>query len=85
MSEKRHNYGDEFKREAIRLVTENGYGVGETARNLGLKANRLSRWKREAETQQHAAFPGNGRVSPEQGELHRLRNENKRLRMEHDV
>jgi hypothetical protein len=24
MSEKRHNYDDEFTREAIRLVTENG-------------------------------------------------------------
>jgi transposase len=45
----------------------------------------LSRWKREADTQQHAAFPGNGRVWPEQDELHRLRNENKRLRMERDV
>ena len=68
MSEKRHNYGDEFKREAIRLVTENGYGVGETARNLGINANRLSRWKREAETTQQAAFPGTGRVSPAQDE-----------------
>jgi transposase len=68
MSEKRHNYGDEFKREAIRLVTENGDGVGETARNLGLNANRLSRWKREAETTPHAAFPGTGRVSPAQDE-----------------
>jgi transposase len=85
MSEKRHNDGDEFKREAIRLVTENGYGVGATARHLGIKANRLSRWKREAETKPHAACPGNGRVSPEPDELHRLRNENKRLRMERDV
>jgi transposase len=85
MSEKRHNYDDEFKREAIRLVTENGYGVGETARNLGINANMLSRWKREADTKQHAAFPGNGRVSPEQDELHRLRNENKRLRRARDV
>lgn len=71
MREKRHNYGAEFKREAIRLVTENGYGVGETARHLGINANMLSRWKREAETTQHAAFPGNGRVSPEQDELYR--------------
>lgn len=71
MSERRRNSTDEFKREAIRLVTENGYGVGETARHLGINANMLSRWKREAETTQHAAFPGNGRVSPEQDELYR--------------
>ena len=63
MSEKRHNYDDEFTREAIRLVTEHGDGVGETARHLGSTAHRLSRWNREADTQQPAACPGNGRVS----------------------
>jgi transposase len=68
MREKRHHYDDEFKREALRLVTENGYCVGETARHLGLNAHMLSRGKRAADTTQHAAFPGNGRVSPEQDE-----------------
>ena len=49
MAEKRRNYGDEFKREAVRLVTEHGYGVSETARNLGINAHMLGRWKREVE------------------------------------
>jgi transposase len=66
MSEKRHNDDDEFKRDAMRLVTEHGDGVGATARNLGINAHMLSRWKREADTTPHAAFPGNGRVSPAQ-------------------
>ena len=35
MAEKRRNYSEEFKREAVRLVTEHGYGVSETARNTG--------------------------------------------------
>ena len=65
MAEKRRNYGDEFKREAVRLVTEHGYGVSETARNLGSNAHRLGRWKREVEAPQSVAFPGNGRVSPD--------------------
>ena len=85
MLDKRRNYGDEFKREAIRLVTVNGYGVAETARNLGINANMLSRWKRAAETKSNGAFIGNGHVSPEQEELRRLREENKRLRMERDI
>lgn len=85
MLDKRRNYGDEFKREAIRLVTVNGYGVAETARNLGINANMLSRWKREAETKPNGAFIGNAHVSPEQDELRRLREENKRLRMERDI
>ncbi len=85
MPEKRRIYGDEFKRDAIRLVTKNGYGVGETARNLGINANMLGRWKREAELTANGAFIGNGHVSPEQDELRRLREENKRLRMERDI
>jgi transposase len=66
MAEKRRHYGDECTPEAVRLVTEHGYGVSETARNLGINAHMLSRWKREVEAQQSAAFPGNGRVSPAQ-------------------
>jgi transposase len=85
MAEKRRNYGDAFKREAVRLVTEHGYSVSETARNLGINAHMLGRWKREVEAQQSAALPGNGRVSPDQEELHRLREDNKRLRMERDI
>lgn len=85
MPDKRRNYGDEFKREAIRLVTVQGYGVSETARNLGININMLSRWKREAEAQANLASNGHGQVSPEQDELRRLREENKRLRMERDI
>jgi transposase len=66
MAEKRRNDGDAFKREAVRLVTEHGYRVSETARNLGIKAHRLGRWTREVEVRQSAAFLGNGRVSPDQ-------------------
>jgi transposase len=62
MSEKRRNYTDEFKREAIRLVTEHGYGVCETARNWGINATMLGRWTREFETKPSAAFPGHGRL-----------------------
>ncbi len=82
MAEKRRNYPEEFKREAIRLVTEQGYGVAETARNLGINANMLGRWKRECDTQASTACPGNGRMTSEKEELPRLRSENKRLRME---
>lgn len=36
LTEQRRNYTEEFKRAASRLVTEQGYGVAETARHLGL-------------------------------------------------
>jgi len=85
MGAKRRNYDDEFKQAAIRLVTVNGHGVSETARNLGINANMLSRWKREEEAKQHTAFPGNGLSREEQQELRQLRGEVKRLRMEREI
>jgi transposase len=85
MAEKRQTYTAEFKREAVRLVTEQRYGVAETARNLGINVNMLRRWKQEHTVNTSAAFPGNGRLTPEQAELRQLRDEVKRLRMERDI
>jgi DNA invertase Pin-like site-specific DNA recombinase len=51
--EKRRQYTEEFKCEAVRLITEHGYGVTETARNLGINAHMLGRWKRQVEQQHH--------------------------------
>ena len=85
MAEKRRTYTAEFKREAVRLVTDHGYKLSEAARNLELNINMLRRWKQECEAHQGGAFPGHGRLTPEQEELGQLRAENKRLRMERDI
>ena len=85
MAEKRKIYTAEFKREAVRLVTEHHYGVAEAARNVGITTNMLRRWKRELADRDNGAFPGKGRLAPEQEELYRLRAENKRLRMEREI
>jgi len=85
MTEKRKTYTAEFKREAVRLVTEQRYGVAETARNLGINVNMLRRWKQEYTVNTSAAFSGNGHLTPEQAELRQLRDEVKRLRMERDI
>lgn len=65
MSAKRKIYTAEFKREAVSLITNHGYGVSEAARNLGLHANRLRQWKRHLEQAGENACPGNGRLSPD--------------------
>jgi len=85
MTQKRKNYTAEFKREAVRLVTEQGYSMSQAARNLDININMLRRWKRQINEQGQDAFPGKGRLLPEQEELYRLREENKRLRMERDI
>ena len=68
MTEQRQTYTAEFKCEAVRLVTAHGYGVGEAARNLGLNATMLQRWKRELAARETGVFPGKGRLSPDQEE-----------------
>jgi transposase len=85
MTEKRRQYTEEFKREAVRMVTERGYGVTETARDLGINAKMLGRWKRQASEASNGACAGNGHRTAEQEELVRLRKEVKRLRMEREI
>jgi putative transposase len=85
MTEKWKTSTAEFKHEAVRLSTAQGYGVAETARNLGLHVNMLRRWRRELNDTPQGALPGDGRLTPEPEELHRLREENTRLRMARDI
>ena len=80
----RKKYSKEFKHDAVRLVTEQGYSIAEAARNLGLNYNMLGRWKRESEEQEDA-FRGNGKLTPDQLELRRLQTENRQLRMEREI
>ena len=83
MTRKRRTYTDEFKRDAVKLVTEQRYSVAEAARNLGVHPNLLRTWKRkiEAEDEEYEA----GLTEDERMELESLRAENKRLRMERDI
>jgi transposase len=83
--EKRQTYTAEFTCEAVRLVTEHGYRVAAAARHVGLHAQMLQRWNRALAARANGAFPGKGRRSPDQEEVHYLREDQKRLRMERDL
>ena len=85
MSEKRRQYTEEFKQEAVRLVTDHGYGVTDAARNLGINAKMLGRWKCQAERQTTGNRGGNSHMAAENEELLQLRKEVKRLRMEREI
>ena len=85
MAKKRRTYTPEFKTEAVKLVTEQGYSVAEAARSLGIHDTLLRSWKQALETQGDQAFPGQGKLPAIEEELHRLRAENKRLRAERDI
>lgn len=86
MSQKaRNQYSQEFKEEAVKLITEQGYGVSEAARNLGINPNVLGRWKRKFEEAKDGKQPGTGLGEGEKAELARLRDEVRRLKMEREI
>lgn len=79
---KKQRYTDEFKREAVKLVTEQGYSQAEAARSLGIHPNLLRNWRKKFSTE----LEGTETMSEtEQQELKRLREEVRRLRMERDI
>jgi transposase len=85
MARTRRTYTPEFKAEAVKLVTEQGYSVAEAARSLGLNDNLIRNWKQALEAQGDQAFPGRGKLSPFEEENRRLRAENNRLLAERDI
>ena len=85
MARTRRTYAPEFKAEAVKLVTEQGYSVAEAARSLGLHETLLRSWRQALEAQGDQAFPGHGKLPAIEEELRRLRAENKRLLAERDI
>ena len=59
--------------------------AAEAARNLGIHPNVLRHWVNRFKTDSNDAFPGKGHMTPEIEELHRLRKEIMRLRMEREI
>ncbi len=85
MAKARRTYTREFKVEAVKLVTEQGYSVAEAARSLGVHDTLLRSWKQALQAQGDQAFPGQGNPPAVEEELRRLRAENKRLLAERDI
>jgi len=78
---RRRTHSEEFKREAVNLVIVEGLSVAEAARNLGIHANVLRKWKLKFEADQEDP----SLTEDERMEMARLRAENRRLRMERDI
>jgi len=77
-------YSQEFKREAVSLVVDQGYSCAEAGRSLGVRGNLVGRWKRELESGD-SAFQGSGLLTPDQRRIKELEAENRRLKMEKDI
>jgi len=82
----RKQYTKEFKLDAISLVVDQGYTQAEAARSLEINPNMLGRWIKEHQNDDNGqAFRGNGKLTAEQLEIRRLKEENRRLKMEKEI
>jgi transposase len=84
MVKTRRKYTREFKVEAVKLLAGGELTIAQVARDLGIAAHLLSRWNRELQEEADQAFPGKGRVRPDEAEVDRLRRELRRVEQERD-
>lgn len=80
--QQRKKYSGEFKREAVGLTRLPGTSVSQVARDVGIRANQLHRWRRELDAGEQKAFPGAGTARDQ--ELLALKLELVRVKKERD-
>lgn len=74
------SYSNEFKEEALALISDQGYSAQEAADALGIRANLLYSWKQKQDDQVNSSV-----TEDERAELLSLRKEVKTLRMEKEI
>lgn len=82
---KRRSYTKEFKEEAAKMVVDQGMKNSEVAKDLGVNPNVLSRWVLQYQANGGDAFPGKGRLAPEQQRIRDLEKQLKRVTQEREI
>jgi transposase len=85
MNKNRRTYSREFKLDALRVWQTTDKSGAQIERELGIGDGCLSRWKQKYLSDGESAFPGHGRLSPEEDELRRLKRELAIARQERDI
>jgi transposase len=80
---KNKRYNKEFRLQAARLVTEQGYSLRDAAERLGVSAWSIRYWIKSL--RQSGQLPPESQTQPTADELKQLRKENAQLRMENDI
>lgn len=81
----RKQYDRQFKLDAMNMVVNGERSIAEIARDLGIKVDVLYRWKRELSREKTEAFPGKGRLGPQEEELRRLRRELEQAKEDREI
>lgn len=81
----RKHYSKEYKINAVRMVLDEGRGVREVSRDLGVSATALYHWKQSYLENKEDSFPGKGNLIAQSEYVKRLERENIRLKSERDI
>jgi len=80
---KYRKYSKEFKLQATKLVTEQGYSCDKAAKRLGTRGWSVRNWIKQF--QQKGKLPSKQETPPKIDEIRRLRKELSQLRMENEI
>ncbi|MEO6021552.1 MAG: transposase [Burkholderiales bacterium] len=82
---KRRQFTAEFKMEAAKLVLDQGYSYAEVGKRLGVLPKLIKAWSVKYRAGELVTGAPRLRVTAEQQELSRLRQEVQRLKMERNI
>ncbi len=85
MGKRHRRYDKQFKLDALRMVSESDRSLTSIARDLGIHPNLLYKWRDQLEADPDNAFPGEGKLKPEDEALRKLRREVETLKEERDI
>ena len=67
------------------MILDGEMSISRVSRDLGVNQNSLHTWKKAYLEDQQNAFPGKGRMKPEEEELRKLKKELSIVKMERDI
>ena len=81
----RRIFTEEFKLEAIKLVTEQGLSIAEVGRKLDIATKSLRTWMEQQERGKLRASLGASKLTPDQQRIRELERELAIVKMERDI
>lgn len=87
MDNKKRQFTQEFKKEAVEYSLASEKSVEEVARDLGISPHNLSRWRREYRKRGELAFPGHGKenLTSQEERVRKLQKELQDTQIERDI
>ena len=75
----------EYKKEIAKLILEKGMSQKEISKDINVHVNTLNNWVRKYKEEGEEAFPGKGKLSPQDQEVYELKKKMKDLEEENEI